>query len=175
MIWLRPASGVILAALTLPGCAASGYDYPSLAIRSNERVHATYDANAQPAPEAAPAPARAPIPGETIQHLAQLLEQTNEAHRIFMDAAPGAAQLVEIASDAALASDDWARAQVALADLESSRSQAAVPLGDIDLMFADATLVFDRRDAIANTRDAIISLISEQDAVLDTLRGRLAQ
>jgi len=165
-IMLRPLAPPLFA-LALSACAASSDRYPSLAIRDAERVEGTFEPDAGDA--AAPAPS--PPSAELVARLGQLREQAASAHREFLSAVPGAERLAAAAG--ALGSDSWASAQVALADLDSARSKAAVPLGDLDILFVDATLAADQREAIATTRAEVVRLVSEEDAVLARLRARV--
>ena len=152
----------LLLAATLTACASTGGDYPSLAIRDAERAEGTFEP-AEPAEEAPATPA--PPSADLLERLAQLETEATAAHRAFLEAAT--------ARGAGVETDSYADAQVALADLDSHRSRAAVALGDIDLLFADATLAFELRDPIVDARNAIIALIAEEDAVLAELRGGL--
>lgn len=89
-----------------------------------------------------------------------------------MDAAPGTRRLVEAAAGTDVTNDRWASAQVALASLESARSQSAVPLGDLDLLHADAAIALEQRATIEETRAAVTGLIAQEDAILANLRGK---
>lgn len=110
---------------------------------------------------------------EFAQRLTQLQGSAASAHRAFTDAAPGTARLVDAAAGSNVTSDRWAIAQVALASLESARSQAAVPLGDLDLLHADAAIALDQRKAIEDARDAVTGMIAQEDAILAGLRGKM--
>lgn len=90
-----------------------------------------------------------------------------------MDAAPETARLVNAAAGTDVTSNRWASAQIALASLESARSQAAVPLGDLDLLHANAAIALEQRQAIQAARTAVIGLIAEEDAILSDLRGKI--
>ncbi|WP_374405947.1 hypothetical protein [Pelagerythrobacter sp.] len=160
----------LLLAAPLVACAGGGGgDYPSLAIRDAERVEGSFEAAA---PSEAP-PAPAPPSADLLERLAQLETAASDAHRAFMEAAPGARRAVTAARGAGVESDRYAEAQVALADLDSHRSRAAVALGDLDLLFADATLAFATREPIAAARAEITGMVAEEDAVLAELRGAL--
>lgn len=158
-----------LPAILLSGCATPQAAYPSLAIRDAERVQGSFGAEAGSAPTAV----ETPLSADLAARLAQLQTAATSAHRAFLTAAPSAARLVNAASGAAITNDRWASAQVALASLESARSQTAVPLGDLDLMHADAALALQQRGEIQDTRDAVTSLIAEEDAILSNLRAKM--
>lgn len=167
----RFAALASLGAIVLSGCAAKDAAYPSLAIRPAERAQGSFE----DVPKAQPPLTRAPLSVDAINRLAQLQAEAARAHRAFLKAAPGTSRLVSAASGAAIASDRWANAQVALADLESSRSQAAVPLGDLDLLFADAAVSLEQRDSIVEARDAVVEMIAEEDRILAGLRRKLTR
>ncbi|MGN6498179.1 MAG: hypothetical protein ACTHK5_12725 [Tsuneonella sp.] len=154
-------------ALGLSACASTAGKYPSLAIRDAERVQGTFEPDAAPPPQPAPPPPSAAL----VSRLAELVDQASRAHRAFTAAVPGAQRAVAAAGGTG--SDSWASAQVALADLDASRSKAAVPLGELDTLFIDATLAAENRDAIAAARDQVIAMIGDEDAALARLRGRL--
>ncbi len=165
---LSGTTAIAMAAL-LSGCASSKAIYPSLAIRDGERVQATFTSNAQQQIQ----PERASPSNDMAARLLELQATASRAHQMFLDAAPGATALVIGASNAALASARWSDAQVALADLESARSQVAVPLGDLDLMFVDAALAFEQREAIDTARNKVIAILDEEDRVLAELRAKM--
>lgn len=156
-------------AAPLAACAAGSADYPSLAIRDAERVEGTFEP--APAPEA-PAPPVQPS-ADLLERLAQLRAEAASAHQAFLEAAPGTRSAVEAARGIGVESKLWAAAQVALADLDSARSQTAVALGNLDLMFADATLAFELREPIADARGDVAELVAQEDAILAELRGAL--
>ena len=162
---------IALSAFLLASCASSQATYPSLAIRDAERVQGSFDPAVTPAQPAVETPASADL----VQRLAQLRTAATSAHRAFMDASPGAARLVSAAAGSDVTSNQWASAQVALASLDSARSQAAVPLGDLDLMHADASVALEQRDIIEETRQMVTGLIAQEDAILAQLRGKMPQ
>lgn len=84
-----------------------------------------------------------------------------------------AQQLANAARDSARASESWAVASVALADLESARSEAMIALADLDQHYAAARIAGSDANAIAAARDKVTGWIAEQDRVLADLRGRL--
>ncbi|MEX0341196.1 MAG: hypothetical protein AB3N06_01285 [Erythrobacter sp.] len=161
-----------LAAILLAGCSGTAGDrYPSLAIRDVERAEGTFE----------------PVPGKRLDvpavevdlaggldaRLAALLTQAEAAHASFTSAVPTAESRVRAAAGSAIGSDSWAAAQVALADLDSARSTAAIALGDLDILFTAATVHAEDAAAIAATRDAVAALVAQEDAVLERLRARV--
>ena len=175
MLWARDMPRIaapLLASLLLAGCASSGDEYPSLAIRDaerpgNERVEGSFASDA-PAPSPEPTPAAS---ADLLQRLAQLRGQAQSAHRDFRQAAPSATRLARAAG--ATGSDSWASAQVALADLDSIRSQAAIALAELDILYIDAALDNALRPEIAQARADVVALVAEEDRTLEELRARV--
>ncbi len=156
----------IVPAMLLAGCAASS-DYPSLAQRPAERIGGTFTPD-----EAEPAPLPPPPPSaDLVARLASLQRDAESLNAEFNRAAPAAQRLA--AASGATGSDSWAVAQVALADLDSLRSRAAIALAELDLLWVDATVEGGPQDTIGPVRERVESLIAAQDAVLSRLRARV--
>lgn len=160
--------------LSLTACTASS-DYPSLSIRQAERISGSASVvTAQPGPPALPAPNP-----EFASRLAQLVDQARGAHQRFSNRRGNAEQRVSTASGAAVASEAWSVANVALADLEASRSEAMVALGELDAIYAAEAIAAtesgnpSKRDAAATARDQVTAIVGEEDDVLARLRARL--
>ena len=153
----------------LAGCANSAGSYPSLEMRPGERVSGTFE---PPAPEAPPPPP-AVASADLVARLAELRAEASAAHGDFLEAAPGARRLASAAAGSAIGSDSWASAQVALADLDSARSRAAVPLGTLDILYVDASIANEARSEIDSVRSAVIAMLEEEDAVLAQLRANV--
>lgn len=149
----------------LSACATSGA-YPSLAQRDAERVKGTFEPDTA---EVAPPPPVAPSADLAVR-LESLVRQASEAHAEFRTATPAAERLAGAAG--ATGSDSWAAAQVALADLDSLRSRAAVALTDLDALFIDATLEAGPREAVGSARASVEAMLIEEDTVLARLRGK---
>lgn len=163
---------VPLAAALLAGCAGSAPGhYPSLAIRDAERAEGTFEP--VPSPRLDVPAVDVDVTGGLEARLAALLGQAQSAHTEFGATVSSAERRVEAASGSGVGSDSWAAAQVALAELDSARSNAAIALGDLDILFAAATVQAQDREAIVATRDAVIALVAQEDAVLERLRARL--
>lgn len=156
-----------LLALALSACASTSDRYPSLAIRDAERVQGSFE----PDTAATPPPALAPPSADLLARLSELRSEAASAHGEFLSIVPRAQRLV--ASAGGVGSDSWASAQVALASLDGARSKAAVPLGDLDVLFIDATLAAEQREAIGEVRAEVLRLIEAEDETLARLRGRL--
>ena len=167
---LRIASLSAALVLTLGGCAASSGDYPSLAIRDVERVEGSFaspDRKSIDVPEV-----ETDLTGELDEVLPALISSAEDAHAEFLRLAPRAQRLVAAAAGTADGSPAWASAQVALAELESARSIAAVPLGDIDTLYTARRAAAEDVTAIERARQRILELVGEEDRTLAQLRER---
>jgi len=160
---------VLLATIALAGCSSGSHNYPSLAIRDAERVSGTFSV----APDANDPIAPAPAPANVIESLLQQLALASAAHDNFMQLSGEAERLAVAAIDSDPDSNDWAAAQVALAQLESQRSQAAISLGSLDLLYADASLGFTERQQIDAVRDQVLDLVRQEDEVLAQLSSSI--
>lgn len=183
-----PLSALVAIAL-LSGCATQSDRYPSLARRPAETVN---DATAT-APTTAPTGtdgritggagvvAATNLPDSTLEvlspelstRLAQLVRLARTAHARFEGNRARTAQLVASGSKAAVASESWSVATVALADLESSRSAAMIALADLDTLYIDQRTEGSDALAIGQARDQVMAMVSEEDAVLSSLRGAM--
>lgn len=164
---------VITISACLAGCASSGDSYPSLAIRDVERAQGQFE----PVASAQLDVPRVPVDAsESLEvRLASLLSEAQASHQVFEANAGTARNRVAVAAGAPIASDAWASAQVALADLDSLRSNTAVPLADLDRLHVAAAVQYEEREAIEQARAQVVALVAEEDAVLAALRGALAQ
>jgi hypothetical protein len=158
-----PALSLIL----LLAACANGGDYPSLALRPAERMQGTLTPDT---PDVA-VPPLAALSADIAQRLAELRHDAAARHAEFTAAVPATQRLANAAG--ATGSDSWASAQVALADLDSLRSRAAVPLADLDTLWVDATLEEGPREAVAAVRDEIEAMVKREDETLARLRGRV--
>ena len=98
--------------------------------------------------------------------------------RRFLDRRPRAEQLASAASGAAIASEAWSVATVAIADLEAARSEAMVTLAELDALHAAHRVEHHSDDtadgtAILAARQQVLALVGDEDAVLATLRGKV--
>lgn len=159
---------VLPAALLLAGCATPATQFPSLAIRDSERVSGSMAAPATPV--ATPAP----IAPATLAQLERLLATVRSSHTAFTAATPAAQRAVANARGAALGSDSWSAAQVAVAGLESSRSDGMIALGDLDRLFVDAAVAGDEFERLETARMEADRLVAEETAEIDRLLGGLA-
>ena len=159
-------------ACLLGACAGQKGDYPSLAIRDAERVEGQFDTGERARLDVPPV--EVDLTGGLEARLAGLVDQAERAHAEFLALEPRVASLVAAAGSRDVASNAWAAAQVALAELDSARSRAAIPLGDLDTLYTAANVAAEDVAAIEAARREVISLIERQDAVLAELRGNLS-
>ncbi|WP_232730123.1 hypothetical protein [Novosphingobium kunmingense] len=165
---MRPILLAATVPLLLSACSSAQGDFPSLARRPAERVSGT-----APVAPSTEAPAPAPVDPQLAGTLDGMVAQARAADAKFRANAPRARALVGAAAGSAVASESWAVATVALADLESQRSQAMIALADLDALYAAKGIERADTTAIAAARDRVITIVSEQDQVLADLKGRL--
>lgn len=150
----------------LGACASPEGEYPSLDIRPAERVSGTL--TPPPAPYVPP-----PTPAGVLGRLEQLAADAASAHRAFLAEAPAARSAVAAAGGAEFGSDGWARASVALAGLEGSRSKAMVALADLDRLMVDAAVEGNELDRIVAVRNTVTAQVDEQNATIEGLARAL--
>jgi hypothetical protein len=148
-------------------CATPEGEYPSLAIRDAERIGGSFEPVA-PEPYVPPATSAA-----VLGRLGELTGEAASAHRAFLAEAPGVRSAVNSARSGGIGSEAWARAQVALAGLQASRSRAVIALADIDRIYVDAATEGGEIERIATARDAVAGQVEEQNRVIDSLIGSL--
>lgn len=169
---LRPALLAPMLASALAGCSSTATEgYPSLAIRDVERVQGSFEP--VPTQKLDVPEVEVDLAGGLDARLSALVAQARSAHADFLSSRPGAERLVAAASGAAIGSDNWAAAQIALADLDSARSVAAVALGDLDIIHAAAEVQAEDTGAIDEARNRVLTIIGEEDAALQRLRDRV--
>lgn len=150
----------------LAACAGDRGDYPSLARRPAERISGT-------APVVTPAPAPPQPPAEVTGQLDGLVAQARAANARFEAATPRTRALVAAANGAAVASEAWSVATVALAELESQRSQAMIALADLDALYAAEGIRQSDTRTLAVARQQVIDIVAAQDAILAELGSGL--
>ncbi len=173
---------VLLASAALSGCGST-VGYPSLARQPAEAATwdpATPGADGRPsgsAPVAAPASdaavVQSPVSPELASRLAQLEDSARAAHARFAAKQARATQLVAAARGVAVASEPWSVATVALAELESARSDAMVSLGELDRLYVAQRIDGGDGGSIAAVRDQVTAWVADEDAVLADLGGRM--
>ena len=154
-----------IALTTLGGCA-SDPAYPSLAVRDVERTAIT---DIPPAPVPSPS---APSPALATR-IDGVLAEARRADAAFQALLPAARRAARAGSGAGVTSDAYGTAQVALAELETRRSLASVPLADISAAYAQARLDNVDITTITPVRDAIVGIVAREDAALEELRAAL--
>lgn len=172
-----------LLAIPLVSACASADGFPSLARRPAEKGAWT-TANAAGtgqvtgsaaaiAPASDSAVTQTPVSDDLPARLAQLQEAARAAHERFTSKRASAAQRVAAAHGSAVASEAWSVATVAVADLESARSDAMVSLGELDRLYVAERIDGGDGVAIAAARDQVTAWVADEDAVLADLGGRL--
>ncbi|MEJ2459692.1 MAG: hypothetical protein P8Y58_16730, partial [Novosphingobium sp.] len=83
-----------------------------------------------------------------------------------------------VAAAGAIGSDTWSTASVALATLETNRSNAMVALGDLDTLYVDARTdgaleETPSTSAIAAARDQVKGWVAAQNDVIARLSARM--
>lgn len=157
----------LIPALLLGACSTTPGEYPSLAKRPIERVSGTLE----PPP---PPPPPAPVDPAVLRSLDSLLERVREADSRFRAAEPGVRRQVQAASGAAMASEAWSVATVALSGLQTVRSEALVALAEIDSIYAAGRIEGEPAAEAKATRAAAMAIVLEQDRVIADLQDRLA-
>ncbi len=167
---IKPQAPILLsiaAALALTGCAGRSELYPSLSIRDAERVSGTFEpVEAEPY---VPTPASADVLGR----IGMLRADALRANDRFVAAAQSTRRSVAAARGAGSGSENWSVAQVALAQLESSRSDGMIALADLDRLFVDASLDAAELSEIEEARSAVAALVASQDQVISELHSVL--
>ncbi len=171
-MFLRKPISVSLLVFAMTGCASTGSEgYPSLEIRDVERAQGSFEPIE--AERLAIPKVEVDLAGGLEARLAALVDQAATAHAAFRDALPAVERRVAAGAGGEIGSDVWASAQVGLADLDSSRSQAAIALADLDILHTAATLQADETAAITEARETVVALVAEEDAALERLRAQM--
>lgn len=158
---------ILLAPVLLAACASTDEEYPSLAIRPAERIDPDAQQPALPPP--------APVPADMLARAEKLKGEAEAADAGFQRLAPGVTAKAQAARGAAVASDRWADAQIALAGLDSQRSKTAGALADLDILFAERAVALESRDAIDEIRQVVVKILAGQDATLARLKGMIEE
>ncbi len=165
------AVSLLAPSLLVAGCSNTK-DYPSLSIRPVET-----SLQARPAPsQSEAAPALPSADADLTTRLDGLLAVARAANASFLEKRPEAERA--IARAGSRASDSWSAAQVALSDLERSRSNAMTALADLDQLYVAArdeapNAPSPKALTIATARDQVNGWVADQDAVIATLGKRL--
>jgi hypothetical protein len=162
----------LVAAALLQGCAAST-EFPSLAVRDVERAQGS-GLPAQGSAEALPAlPAAS---ADLTTRLAGLLDVARKAHGNFQAKQPAVERTIAAAGPSR--SDAWTSAEVALSDLQTSRSGALTALADLDQLYVDERAAHPEQVSptaatIATVRDQVDGWVAAETAIISRLGARL--
>lgn len=164
----------LLTIALLAGCA-SKVDSPSLAIRPSEAA-ARIDA-ARPAAVATPITIaeKVPLEAATIARLETSIKAAQASVAPFAKAAEPARVAVTNAAGAAVSSEVWVAAQVAISRLERTREASANALAEVDDIGRELVASgksFDR-DALAKLQNVVAEIDADQQAQVTALIGRL--
>ncbi|WP_295639425.1 hypothetical protein [Novosphingobium sp.] len=162
----------LLAGLVLLSACASVDSYPSLARRPAERAYGTASV-ATPVVTATPAPSVEPHSPLAVR-IAAARQAAALAHERFGKGQPAAERLT--AGSPAPQSDGWSLAQVAVSELIAARAQTSGALADLDHMLVETAQVDPAApalDTIGAARSEVSALVSEEDAAVARIAGRL--
>ncbi|MXP24506.1 hypothetical protein GRI39_00380 [Altererythrobacter indicus] len=164
---LFPLIAAGCATLALSACATPRGEYPSLAIRPEERVSGSMK----------PVAAEPYIPPKTgpdvLSNIAGLRQSAEQAHAQFTAAVPAARKAANAARNSSQGSEKWAVAQIALSELESSRSDAMIALADLDRLYVDAAINAKELGPLASARNDVMALVAQEDSVIDQIGALL--
>ena len=161
---IRAALAVPLLLLALAACS-TGATYPSLAPRPIER-------QLDVVPET-PVAIATPDAGLDAT-LATIDKDLQTAATAFAPAADKARALVAAARSAGAGSDAWLDAQVALADLDGSRTQSTAALSQLDtLAIARSTALQPAYPALDALHDRGVAQVASESATIAALQKQL--
>jgi len=170
----RTAVVATLGIATLLGGCADRAKFPSLARRPAEDVYRT--ARATPPPPPSPAV----MSDGMAKRLADLTAQAHKAHSMFETARPAATRAVSAARGAAKGTENWSVASLAVAQLESARAQAGLPLAELDRLETEANnRAVQGSDAdlkaVLAARQEVETLVTGETSVIDSLLSQLTE
>ena len=157
----------ILAASLTAACAATGDEYPSLSIRDVERAQGQF------APVAVPQLDVPPVETDGIPTPASALAAARDSDAAFQAALPATRRAVAAGRGAGRESDARASALVAIAVLESRRSDTAIALGHLDTLLVADRIEADPDPDVVAAQAQVLAIVEAQDAALDPLRAQL--
>jgi len=156
---LLPISALALT-LALGGCGGGG-NYPSLAQRPVELGYTT----AKPAPVAPTGPAT-PEP-EIVHQVEALRADANRSSETFTRRADEAEHLARAAHGSPVGSEAWSATTVAMAALDSARSDTAQSLGELDAL--QAKMAVTAADSGSPRDKATFQVIAQADAAVGAM------
>jgi hypothetical protein len=171
---MHPRFFTLFSVALLVGCTNS-LDAPSLAVRPVEAA-AAIDA-ARPAAVVTPITIAEKIQLEaaTVTRLETLIRAAQASASPFSKAMEPARAAVTSAAGAAVNSEPWVAAQVAISRLERTREASANALAEVDLIRRELVASgknFDR-DALAKFQNIVAEIDADQQAQVAALIGRL--
>ena len=164
----------------LPGCAGEdGRGYPSLAKRAVENA----DVDNAPVTESKAAPDEGDVAKNMAfsRRLEDLSARVKGADTLFELALAENAQRVRAARNAAVLSENWVLAHIALGKIEKARSGSLIALAELDRLYADRLgVIYDGKapGGTAELETAIASasaLVDRQNSEIDKLQAMLQQ
>lgn len=163
---------ILLAALSAvtTACASDSDRYPSLSLRDFERVQGEFTvaegSSASLRPE--------PLGIEKVSQVSESLAKANARHEAFIEQVEAARPTVIAAAGSTPEDSRWSLALVEIAELDTRRGATASLLADLDLLYADASLEFQERIAIAQARADIDALVQVERKAIDELLSVLS-
>lgn len=152
----------------LAACASGGGNYPSLAIRDNERMTGSASA-----PQPARLTERVALSTDIATRIGQLEELGRANHAEFAELAVRASRLVTAARGTAITTKANASAQIALAELQSAHEATLSVLAELDVLLAEATLAGAQLTAIESARGEIAALSDDEQVRIGSLGAAL--
>ncbi|MCW1382582.1 hypothetical protein OLX02_07080 [Novosphingobium sp. KCTC 2891] len=170
------ALALVLAPALFLGACADRSQFPSLARRPAERAYGMAQPVAGPTPASE---SSIPADATTVARVTALREQARKADARFDSRRPAALRAVAAARGAAVGSDAWSVAQIALADLDSARSDGMVAMADLDRMLVVAAQAavdgpHADLDVIRPAHAEVDGLMRAELATLNGLRGQIS-
>lgn len=161
-------------ALFLSGCASTFQGYPSLAKRPIESA---------PAGPAAVTPGPAPVLADAAlrKQIDGFAEQAQAGRAAFDKAYPAAESAARGASGAAVSSEAWVAAQLAISALETARNDSVSALASLDVLYVErSNAIADGKaqggaEAIDAARSTALAIVDSQNDRIDALKARIAQ
>ena len=165
----RPVSLALL--ILLAGCAAAKDQYPSLQICDVERAQGQFTPSPAQPLDVPPVPVN--LSGTLAEQLAALNARAHNSHAAFVKQVSATSRLARAAKGSAVGSNAWAAAQVALASLESARSDTAVSLADLDTIQISRTIAARDAALVEAVRAQVVTLVEQEDTTLAQLRSEV--
>lgn len=160
-------SALLLTALVASACSSTPADYPSLAIRDVERVGMTM---ATPSAQNWTPPQ---LGQAKLADISKLVDQAQTAHGVFLETAQNARTTIAAAEGLSAGSNNWSVAQIALAQLQSTRSDALIALADIDRIYVAASTAGEALGQITPAQAEVERLVEQENQVISELAAKL--